>query len=45
MFLREGGKVEVLQQLLGHEDIRYTMIYVHVPDTDKEEQMKGFDLF
>jgi site-specific recombinase XerD len=45
MFLHEGGKVEVLQQLLGHEDIRYTMIYVHVSDDDKEKQIRAFDNF
>lgn len=45
MFLHLGGKVEVLQQLLGHEDIRYTMIYVHVSDADKETQMRAFDKF
>lgn len=28
-FLRKGGKVEDLQVLLGHSDIKTTMIYVH----------------
>ncbi|WP_273210539.1 tyrosine-type recombinase/integrase [Runella zeae] len=33
-FLRQGGRLEVLQKLLGHADIDSTMIYVHV-DLDR----------
>lgn len=33
-FLRHGGRIEVLQKLLGHADITTTMIYVHV-DTER----------
>jgi site-specific recombinase XerD len=33
-FLRHGGRLEVLQKLLGHLDISTTMIYVHV-DLDR----------
>lgn len=29
-FLRMGGRVEKLQMLLGHGDIKQTMIYVHI---------------
>jgi len=29
-FLRAGGRIEVLKELLGHEDIKTTLIYVHV---------------
>lgn len=32
-FLEAGGKVEVLQQILGHSRIQDTMIYSHVTDT------------
>ncbi len=39
LFLESGGAVEVLQQLLGHEDIETTMIYVHITDGRKREQI------
>jgi integrase/recombinase XerD len=38
-FLRAGGRIEVLQQLLGHEDIKSTMIYVHVDMERKKAEM------
>jgi site-specific recombinase XerD len=34
-FIRIGGKVEVLQRLMDHEDIKTTMKYVHVDDDMK----------
>ncbi len=34
-FLRHGGGIEVLQQLLGHKKIETTMIYVHVDEERK----------
>ncbi|MGI4870462.1 MAG: tyrosine-type recombinase/integrase [Janthinobacterium lividum] len=34
-FIRLGGKVEVLQKLLDHENIQTTMKYVHVDDDMK----------
>lgn len=45
IFLERGGKVEVLQQLLGHANIRDTMKYVHVAESRKAEQIKVFDGF
>lgn len=39
-FLRAGGRLEVLQQLLGHEDIKSTMIYVHVDMARKKAEME-----
>jgi site-specific recombinase XerD len=42
-FLTLGGKVETLQQILGHTNIATTMIYVHITDHRKEEEMKNFD--
>lgn len=37
-FLEAGGKVEVLQQILGHSRIHETMIYSHVTDTSTRTQ-------
>jgi len=38
-FLRHGGAIEVLQQLLGHKKIETTMIYVHVDEQRKRDQI------
>ncbi len=38
-FLRAGGKVHNLQQILGHTDIKTTMLYVSIIETDNEDQM------
>ncbi|GAB4030029.1 tyrosine-type recombinase/integrase [Spirosoma gilvum] len=38
-FLRHGGRLEVLQQLLGHKHIETTMIYVHVDKERKREEI------
>lgn len=37
-FLEGGGSVEVLQDLMDHEDITTTMIYSHMTDKRKREQ-------
>ncbi|MEO9474117.1 MAG: tyrosine-type recombinase/integrase [Cyclobacteriaceae bacterium] len=42
-FLRRGGHVEVLQQLMGHFKITTTMIYVHVDTSRLREEMRVFD--
>ena len=42
-FLQLGGSVEVLKELLGHAKIGDTMIYVHVVDTRKKEQIDFFN--
>jgi len=39
LFLAQGGRVETLRLLLGHADIATTMIYVHVTDKRKEEEI------
>lgn len=39
-FLRHGGRLEVLKELLGHEKIETTMIYVHVDLERKIHEMK-----
>ncbi len=44
-FLSAGGKVTVLQTLLGHSKIDTTMVYVHILEKDKVEQMRIFDEF
>lgn len=38
-FLAHGGRLEVLQKLMGHEDIRTTLIYAHVEPTQYEKQI------
>jgi site-specific recombinase XerD len=45
IFLELGGKVEVLQQLMGHSRIQTTMRYVHINKKRKLEQMSVFDAF
>ena len=42
-FLITGGKVEVLQKLMGHSKMETTMIYVHIVDTQKEDQISQMD--
>lgn len=43
VFLRLGGKVEVLKSILGHEKIETTMEYVHIVNEDKRTQILNFD--
>lgn len=38
-FLRHGGRIEVLQQILGHKKIETTMIYVHVDESRKRDEI------
>jgi len=42
LFLERGGSVEILQRLLGHARITQTMVYVHISEKRKKEQMKKF---
>lgn len=43
LFLKGGGQVHVLQEIMGHADIRTTMEYVHILNTDKQEQIFKLD--
>lgn len=38
-YLREGGKIEVLQHILGHSRINETMIYVHIIQSETDNSM------
>jgi len=38
-FLRRGGQIHVLQKIMGHNDIKTTMIYTHLNDEHLESQM------
>lgn len=38
-FLAAGGRIEVLQKLLGHESILTTMIYIHIEPSQAKEQI------
>lgn len=42
-FLENGGNVEVLQKLLGHSDIRSTMVYVKITDRRRNREILGLD--
>ncbi len=42
-FLRAGGAIQVLQELLGHSKIETTMIYVKIADESKDMQMRLMD--
>jgi site-specific recombinase XerD len=42
-FLIYGGRVEVLQKLLGHSKITETMIYVHIVESISDDQIHQMD--
>lgn len=42
-YLRKGGKVEDLQILLGHSEIKTTMVYVHIVESDVIKTMSILD--
>lgn len=42
-YLRAGGKVERLQKLLNHKNIRETMIYVHIIEQELETDINLLD--
>jgi site-specific recombinase XerD len=44
-FLFAGGKVEVLQRLMGHEDINTTMIYIQIKEAFKNNELEKLDVF
>lgn len=39
LFLKIGGKVEILQQLLGHSSITQTMVYVHIVQAEANKEV------
>lgn len=43
-FLARGGRVEVLQKLLGHTKIETTMVYVHVDITRVKKEMQLMEI-
>lgn len=42
-YLRLGGKVEVLQKILGHSKITQTMVYVHIVQQELDRGMQIMD--
>ena len=42
-YLRKGGKVEDLQVLLGHSELKTTMVYVHIVESDVVKTMNLLD--
>lgn len=45
LFLQAGGKIERLQQMMGHSKIETTMIYTHVTLEDKKESIELLNRF
>ncbi|WP_299431628.1 site-specific integrase [uncultured Aquimarina sp.] len=43
IYLMKGGRVEVLQKILGHSEIKETMIYVHIVKSVENEQIMLMD--
>lgn len=43
LFLKSSGRVELLQQLLGHSSIRQTMIYAHIVQEDANKEIFVLD--
>lgn len=44
-YLNAGGKVEVLQRILGHSDIKTTMVYVHISRERLKDEAARINLF
>lgn len=42
-FLRRGGQLHVLKDLMGHSDIKTTMVYVHLDNSHARSQMNLMD--
>ncbi|MCO6500733.1 MAG: site-specific integrase [Vicingus serpentipes] len=42
-FLSLGGKVEVLQKIMGHSKLETTMVYVHILEEDMISQISNMD--
>jgi len=45
LFLEKTNDLASLQKLMGHASIMQTMVYAHVSETKKREQVKIFDRF
>lgn len=43
LFYEKTNDLATLQKLLGHADIESTMVYAHVSDRLRREQMQVFD--
>jgi integrase/recombinase XerD len=44
-YLNAGGKVEVLQRILGHADIKTTMVYVHISRERLKDENDKLNLY
>lgn len=44
-FIIAGGNIVVLKELLGHSDIKTTMIYVHITKEIEKQELKLLDAF
>ena len=43
LFIRRGGDVLTLKEIMGHSDINTTMIYVHLNDSQKREGIRRME--
>lgn len=44
-FLKKTKDLTTLKEILGHSELRETLIYAHVLDESKQEGIKSFDTF
>ena len=44
-YLEHGGRVEILQKILGHSTISQTMEYVHLIDASVRKSMELMNVF
>lgn len=45
IFLRKTKDINTLKEIMGHSNIRQTLVYAHVLDQDRQQGIKVFDSF
>ncbi|MGJ1226331.1 tyrosine-type recombinase/integrase [Sphingobacterium siyangense] len=41
--MQSSNDIRIVQELLGHENIKTTMIYTHITDIDKKKTLSSLD--